>query len=75
MLLCAAVSFFWLPSPLAAALLLIPLILDGFIQLKTVYESTNLRRVVTGFLFGYGLVSLFVISSIAAFRFGFNLLP
>ena len=75
MLLCAAVSFFWLLSPLAAALLLIPLILDGFIQLKTVYESTNLRRVVTGFLFGYGLVSLFVISSIAAFRFGFNLLP
>lgn len=74
MLLCTAVSFFWLPPVSAAVLLLVPLIADGFVQLKTAYESTNLRRVVTGFLFGYGLVSLFLISSIAAFQFGYHLL-
>lgn len=66
-------SFFWLPSVPAAVLMLLPLVADGFLQLKTRYESTNPRRVVTGFLFGYGLLALFLISSAAAFRFGYQL--
>lgn len=38
-------------------LLMIPMILDGFVQLLTSYESTNLRRLLTGLLFGFALVS------------------
>lgn len=71
MVLCALVSFWWRPSVAAAVVIMLPLILDGTIQLKTAYESTNLRRVITGFFFGYGLMALFVISSIAAFRLGY----
>lgn len=56
-----------------AALMLVPLIADGLIQLLTAYESTNIRRLVTGILFGYGLFSLFLISYIATVRFGYNL--
>jgi uncharacterized membrane protein len=66
-------SFFWLPSVPAAIAMLLPLVADGFLQLKTRYESTNLRRVATGFLFGYGLLALFLISSKAAFLFGYHL--
>jgi len=41
---------------LACGLLLcMPLIFDGFLQLLTSYESTNLRRVLTGIPFGFGL--------------------
>lgn len=72
-LMAAACSFFRLPPVWIAVLLLLPLIVDGFVQLLTSYESTNIRRVITGFLFGYGLCSLFVISSIAAFRFGYSM--
>ena len=67
-------SFFWLPSVPLAVILLLPMIIDGFLQLKTAYESTNLRRVITGFLFGFGLLALFFISTAAAFQFGYHLL-
>ena len=36
-------------------LLCMPLILDGFLQLLTPYESTNIKRVLTGVPFGFGL--------------------
>lgn len=36
-------------------LLCLPLIADGFLQLLTPYESTNLKRVLTGIPFGLGL--------------------
>lgn len=52
---------------------MIPMVLDGTIQLLTRYESTNLRRVVTGYLFGYALCTLFLLSSAAAFQFGVGL--
>lgn len=35
-----------------------PLVLDGGIQLLTSYESTNIRRLWTGVLFGYALMGL-----------------
>ena len=54
-------------------ILLIPMILDGFIQNLTPYESTNLKRVITGFAFGCGFIFLFLISSIAAVKFGFKI--
>jgi len=34
------------------------MIVDGYIQLKTRYESTNVKRFITGFLFGVAAVSL-----------------
>jgi uncharacterized membrane protein len=36
-------------------LLLLPLVLDGFLQLLRERESTNAVRLGTGFLFGFGL--------------------
>ncbi len=43
---------------------------DGFIQALTKYESNNIKRFITGFLFGYGLCMLFVVSSIGAYNIG-----
>ena len=36
----------------------------------TAYESGNLRRLVTGALFGFGLAELFLLSTAAVFRCG-----
>lgn len=57
----------------SAILLMIPMVLDGMIQLKTSYHSNNFKRVVTGTLFGYALAMLFMISTIAAFWYGVSL--
>ena len=73
MLAAIPVWFFYRPAVSFCILLMIPLVMDGIIQLRTSYESTNLRRVLTGLLYGYSLTSLFIISSIAAYRFGFQL--
>lgn len=62
--------FFFRLSVWISLLLLIPMIVDGTIQMKTAYESNNRRRFLTGFLFGYGLAMLFVITSIKAFVLG-----
>ena len=42
-------------GPVWSLLLLLPLVLDGFLQLFRTRESTNAVRLVTGFLFGFGL--------------------
>lgn len=72
-LLFAATAWFWMPSFWWSALMLIPLILDGSIQLKTTYESNNRRRALTGFLFGYGLLSAQVQSMVWSYWFGHSL--
>lgn len=73
-ILFAAVSFaFFHPGWPVAALLLIPMIVDGGVQRVTAYESANLRRVITGALFGYGAVCLFLLTTGYAFRFGLSL--
>lgn len=41
-------------------LLMAPMLLDGFVQLLTRYESGNYRRLFTGFLFGVALVFAFI---------------
>lgn len=61
--------FIQLPSSVYI-LLLIPMTVDGFIQLLTPYESTNLKRFLTGCLFGYGLISLFFMSTEFIFYLG-----
>lgn len=62
--------FFFRFSIKFCLLLLIPMILDGIIQLKTTYESNNRRRFFTGFLFGYAFMMLFVTTSIMTFLCG-----
>lgn len=64
--------FFFKISITASIIIMLPMIADGFIQLKTSYESNNRRRFITGFLFGYGLFMIFIITTIMAFNFGFN---
>jgi len=50
-------------SIMAAIILMVPLMVDGFTQLFTDYESTNIVRFSTGLLFGAGWASM-VLSSI-----------
>ena len=63
----------FLPVLLFLLPFMLPLCVDGFVQLKTSYESTNIKRVVTGFFFGYGLFMLFVVSAIFAYEYGHSL--
>lgn len=71
----AALLTCWLlhPAPWVCALLLLPMLADGAVQLKTRYESTNPRRVVTGALFGYGVTTLILLSLAAVFRWGYSI--
>ncbi len=65
--------FFFRPSAKISFLIMLPLIINGFAQALTQYESNNIRRVITGFLFGYGIFMLFAISMIMAFKFGVDI--
>lgn len=44
------ISLFW------SILIMIPLVIDGTLQLLTSYESNNTKRFITGFLFGIGFI-------------------
>ena len=46
--------------PFFCAALMLPLMIDGVAQETTEYESNNLRRVVTGVLYGFGVMSAFI---------------
>ena len=39
-------------------MIMIPMSIDGALQYLTIYESNNLKRFVTGLLFGFSLVAL-----------------
>lgn len=62
--------FVGLPGIALALVLLLPLILDGFIQLLTKYESNNMKRFITGLLFGMGLYSLLIYSTLFFYNQG-----
>lgn len=47
-----------------------PMLLDGFIQLLTNYESNNFKRFFTGLIFGYALCSVFMISIVFTWKCG-----
>lgn len=65
--------------PLGAAplwvlgLLALPLVIDGTIQQRTSYESTNPRRFVTGVLFGYALTGLIGAFLLSGFQWGYRI--
>ena len=65
--------FFYRPSIQILLCLLLPLVIDGGVQRLTSYESNNRRRFITGVLFGYSLVMLFVVTTIYAFQYGISI--
>lgn len=64
---------FWHPGISVLFLLLIPMLADSIVQRMTAYESNNIRRVVTGFFFGYAGFELFLLSVRATFLYGYHL--
>lgn len=54
-----AILFGW-PRFSIVALLMLPMVFDGFLQLLTSYESGNIRRLLTGILFGVAFVFFFI---------------
>ena len=65
--------WFWKPSIITSIVMMIPLIVDGFIQLLTKYESTNSKRLITGILFGIAFCGIITQTTILAFNFGFSI--
>lgn len=71
MVLAVVSLWFYLPPLWLALVLMVPMVADGFLQLKTRYESTNRRRLLTGIPFGYSLVALFVLFTKGLYDFGY----
>ena len=65
----------WLfkPPASAAVLMVLPLIIDGAVQKKTTYESTNIRRLLTGLLFGYAICWLIIMFLMSGFHLGMRI--
>lgn len=61
---------FYKPSFYFSLILMIPMLLDGFTQLLTKYESNNIKRLITGLLFGYALCNLFMMSVVFTYKSG-----
>lgn len=59
---------FWVP-----AVLMVPMIADGLIQNLGHVESNNIRRLVTGILFGYGLMTVIAKIAILCFSYGWSI--
>lgn len=70
LLLAAALLPFWRLALPWCILLMCPMLLDGGLQALTAYESNNIKRFITGLLFGFGLAALFVKTSAWAFEAG-----
>ena len=55
------IDFFWgCPRFEIVLVMMIPLIFDGFLQRLTSYESGNIRRLITGILFGIAFIFAFL---------------
>lgn len=46
------------PNIYGSILFIVPMAIDGTVQLFTKYNSNNIKRVITGYLSGFGLVTL-----------------
>lgn len=73
MLVALLTCFFAMPPVWVLLVMLIPLIVDGTVQRCTSYESGNIRRVITGLLFGYALMGLIILSFKAVYGLGWQL--
>lgn len=56
----AAAIFWGCPSFWVVCLMMLPLVVDGFTQMLTAYESNNLRRLWTGILFGIAFIFMMI---------------
>lgn len=55
------IAIFWgCPSFEIVLLMMVPLVFDGFLQRLTSYESGNIRRLLTGILFGIAFIFAFL---------------
>ena len=54
------ITVFTLGNMFLSLTMILLMCIDGFIQLKGILESTNIRRLITGLLAGYGLFSIIV---------------
>ena len=61
---------FYRPAMWIGLLMLVPMTVDGTVQRVTSYESNNIRRLITGILWGVGFVVFEVTLHIAAYRLG-----
>lgn len=66
---CATYGFFK-PSIYIACILMIPMVIDGFSQLLTSYESRNNRRFLSGIMFGYAFAFLIITSIEIVYNLG-----
>ena len=64
--------FFRLPI-VSSLLMMVWMVIDGTVQLLTPYESKNIIRALSGFLFGFGLFMLFADTTVLVFNYGVNL--
>ncbi|MDE6475362.1 MAG: DUF2085 domain-containing protein [Erysipelotrichaceae bacterium] len=63
---------FYSPNLLVNILIMIPMLFDGLLQLLTKYESNNIKRLITGILFGYALYNLFIMSIGYVWKLGYD---
>ncbi|QVK20038.1 DUF2085 domain-containing protein [Mycoplasmatota bacterium] len=66
-------SFFIKNTIILSVALMIPLIFDGILQLKSRYTSTNAVRLVTGISFGFGMVYLYANLILRLIRIGYKI--
>ena len=55
-------------------LLMLPLVFDGTLQKLTSYESTNMRGLFTGILFGIALIFMFIYFHVTCFKIAAEIL-
>ncbi len=72
-LLSCVISSFYIPNFWILLLCMLPMIIDGFLQLLTNYESTNFKRIITGFIFGYAFMTLFILATLFTYEYGKSL--
>lgn len=73
MIIAVIAIFFLRPGFVVPAVLMIPMIVDGLIQNLGHIESNNIRRLITGILFGYGLATVGIEFLILCFKYGWSI--
>lgn len=66
--------FIGYPDFSVVLLMMLPMVFDGFLQLLTSYESGNIRRVVTGTIFGVAFIFCFIYFHRACFTLAAEIL-
>ena len=62
--------WFLIPPYWIMSVMMVPMAADGLIQGLTKYESTNLGRLITGILFGFGITMFVIMFLISVFKMG-----